>query len=93
MLTFSHFEIALQLSFIRKFCNNMKQIIEKLNERPTKFWTQILNTCCLWLRSAENDRESRAVNADSLLQLVSTLKSSKDLRVRTNHIKDLVNAH
>jgi len=33
------------------------------------------------------------VNANSLLQLVSTLKSSKDLKVRANHIKDSVNAH
>jgi len=44
-----------------------------------------------WLRSAEKTAQCALV--DSLLRLVSTPRSSKDLKVRANHIKESVNAH
>jgi len=44
-----------------------------------------------WLRSA--GEVAQWALADSSLRLVSTPRSSKDSKVRANHIKESVNAH
>jgi len=38
-------------------------------------------------------RENRSMSADFLLQLVSIPRSSIDLKVRANHIKESMSAH